>query len=523
MTIVAAMTTFNRASVGARRCLERGETVSGWTVVGWTAFGLTIVAGVVLRFTAASPLWLDEALSVHIAAGDLSLSDALRRDGHPGLYYLLLSTWIDLAGDSDFAVRALSGLFGVLSLPFGWLAAQRFGRNTAVATTALLASSPYAIRYSTETRMYALVVLLVAIGWWATQNAWDKPSPGRLILVAGAAAGLVHTHYWTLYLLTAVSLLLIAVIRRSNAEHRRSALRVLAAIIAGSATFVIWLPVFLGQLAHTGTPWAKRARPTEIFIETVQGIGGNNRFEGETLGILLIVAALLGVFTLGPARDGILSLGLSVFGPLRPLVAITVGTLGLGATAAILTAGAFEARYAGVVVPFLLLLAGRGIAVLTPRPRVAVLGLLVVLGLAINIDEARRTRSQSQEVAMAVNARVEDSDLVLFCPDQVGPATTHYLNSRIETAAYPSGTGTTVDWRDYLARVRSTDPAAFATEISERAAGGAVWFISGVGYREIDSNCGAVNSHLGNLREGEPIVGLQEVFEGMYAIRYTPR
>ena len=49
-----------------------------------------IAVGVVMRFVTASPLWLDEALSVHIAGGEEDLGDALRRDGHPGLYYLLL-------------------------------------------------------------------------------------------------------------------------------------------------------------------------------------------------------------------------------------------------------------------------------------------------------------------------------------------------------------------------------------------------------------------------------------------------
>ncbi len=49
---------------------------------------LAVALGVVARFVATSPLWLDEALSVHIASlpmGDIP--DALRHDGHPPLYY----------------------------------------------------------------------------------------------------------------------------------------------------------------------------------------------------------------------------------------------------------------------------------------------------------------------------------------------------------------------------------------------------------------------------------------------------
>src|SRR5918998_6689046 len=86
------------------------------------AVGAVVAAGVVLRFVQRSPLWLDEALSVNIAGlpvGDLL--DALRHDGHPPLYYLLLHYWMELVGDGDMAVRALSGLFAVASLPLVWL------------------------------------------------------------------------------------------------------------------------------------------------------------------------------------------------------------------------------------------------------------------------------------------------------------------------------------------------------------------------------------------------------------------
>ena len=73
-----------------------------------------------------SPLWLDEALSVNIArlpVGDLL--EALRHDGHPPLYYLLLHYWMEVVGEGDVAVRALSGIFAVASLPLAWVAGRR--------------------------------------------------------------------------------------------------------------------------------------------------------------------------------------------------------------------------------------------------------------------------------------------------------------------------------------------------------------------------------------------------------------
>src|SRR5690348_9191411 len=86
---------------------------------------VAVLAGGVLRFVTASSLWLDEALSVNIArlpVGDIG--PWLRHDGHPPLYYWLLHGWIELFGSGDVAVRALSGVFGLLTLPLAYLAGR---------------------------------------------------------------------------------------------------------------------------------------------------------------------------------------------------------------------------------------------------------------------------------------------------------------------------------------------------------------------------------------------------------------
>src|SRR5207342_2884801 len=101
---------------------------------------------------------------VNIAKLPLSgLEEALKRDGAPPLYYLLLHVWIRIFGSGDVAVRALSGVLGVIMLPLAYLAGRRLGggdpdrsRWTGWTMLLVVAASPYAIRYSTETRMYML-------------------------------------------------------------------------------------------------------------------------------------------------------------------------------------------------------------------------------------------------------------------------------------------------------------------------------------------------------------------------------
>src|SRR5207302_3096160 len=108
-------------SVRRRRSPERARAAALTTApapVGRHARTLTlgvvavVTVGVALRFTTSSHLWLDEALTVNIARLPLArIPDALRHDGSPPLYYMLLHVWIAVFGAGDVAVRALSAVF----------------------------------------------------------------------------------------------------------------------------------------------------------------------------------------------------------------------------------------------------------------------------------------------------------------------------------------------------------------------------------------------------------------------------
>src|SRR5437763_4045899 len=144
-----------------------------------TAAVVAVVAlGVVLRFLTSSHLWLDEALTVNIARLPLSrISDALRHDGSPPLYYMVLHGWIGVFGSGDVAVRALSAVFAVATLPLIWIAGLRVGgRRAGIAALLLLASSPFAIRFATEARMYSLLGLLAVAGYLLLERMLDRPS-----------------------------------------------------------------------------------------------------------------------------------------------------------------------------------------------------------------------------------------------------------------------------------------------------------------------------------------------------------
>src|SRR6187200_2795613 len=89
--------------------------------------GALVIVSLLLRTTQLGiGFWIDEGLSVGIA--DRPLSDiplALREDGSPPLYYMLLHFWLDIAGRSESGVRGLSLLFALMAIPAAWWAGRQ--------------------------------------------------------------------------------------------------------------------------------------------------------------------------------------------------------------------------------------------------------------------------------------------------------------------------------------------------------------------------------------------------------------
>lgn len=496
----------------------RGRANTGLWVVAVAA----AAAGTALRFIAPSPMWLDEALSVNIAS--LTISDAveaLRHDGHPLLYYAVLGVWLEAFGDSDAAARALSGIFSLAAAGVIWAAARRrLGGEAARYAAVLALTSPFLVRYGSEARMYALVVLLAAAGWLLTELALQRRSLVRLVALALVVAAGLHTHYWMIWLAAAASLML--AVRWLRTPAARDLLTpVLAAYACGWIGFAPWLPVLVEQAAHTGTPWAKWARPAEVAVESIEALGGGARFEPVLLGVVLAGAAVLGATLVRTGAGGV-ELGWPGRHRGAPLVAVAALTLAGGGLVATAAGSAFEARYTAVVVPLVLALAGRGLAGLPRWLAPAALAAVAVFGVAVSVDEARRDRSQGEQVADAIDARAHDGDVVVTCPDQLAPAVLRYLDTRLTVLTHPpTADPRFVDWYDYSERIAAASPGDTAAEALDRAGpGGAVWFVTAAGYRGFESDCGSLAAELRRSRPAETVVGARTTYEHMALIRH---
>lgn len=509
----------------------RARTIT--TVLCWTA----IVVGVLLRFVPRRDLWLDEALSVNIAGGPLGdITDALRRDGHPPLYYVLLHLWTSIGGDGSWWVRALSGVIGIASIPVAALAGSRVARRAGadvadrraagLVTAAVVAMIPYGVRYGAEARMYALVILLVLIGYLAIDELVGSPTVERrwpdwlaTMVVAVVGGALLWTHYWSMWLLAAVGLLAVWRWWRAKelggderAAQRRGAVLVVVGLVGAAVLFLPWVPTLLYQSEHTGTPWGEAYRPTTLLLVTIVDFAGQAVAEPQLLSyvlVLLVVVALVGVVIRGN-RGEVLQVEPRTTPLVRAEVVVVLLTLGIGWAAGAATGGTFHPRYAAVAFPLYCIAVAAGVGRLR-GPAVAATAIAVLLlgsiaSVAVEIQAPRTQAGPVAERIIADTVGNPDGVIVVTCPDQLAPATERALRSRTgrEWTVVPfpaAGDPRFVDWVDYADRNESATPEEFV----DRVVAGlpeetTVHYVFTPGYLTFDDKCERMASLLGENR-----------------------
>ncbi|MBI3848319.1 MAG: glycosyltransferase family 39 protein [Planctomycetes bacterium] len=249
---------------------------------GFMILGVLLVLAAALRAfgIASKDAWVDEANAVIIAAGSPAhIVSRLRLDSSPPLYYFLLHGWMKLFGDSEAALRSLSGLFGVGLVAAVFEVARRwFSVRTAVWAALLMAIAPIQVLYAQEIRMYTLLPL-VALGAMhftcevAMRGGW-RAALGAIFCTTLS----LYTHNYALFLLPAQAI--VALTSGTFRERFRTWLAVGAAV---AILYAPWAPILLEQLRNHGqyswlVPYWKLWGAPRFVVETAHtfalGVGG---------------------------------------------------------------------------------------------------------------------------------------------------------------------------------------------------------------------------------------------------------
>ena len=124
------------------------------------------------------PIWADDACAQWIARHGLpALFAALRNDNNFPAYYVLLSFWMRLFGDSEPAMRSLAALFYLGGAAGTFLLARSVFRDwrAALYVAIFYVGSAQAIAQAQAVRMYSMLGFLTAISIWLFWRIFVQP------------------------------------------------------------------------------------------------------------------------------------------------------------------------------------------------------------------------------------------------------------------------------------------------------------------------------------------------------------
>ena len=284
--------------------------------------GLTLV-GFLLRFynLGWNSLWLDEASTLTFARQSLIgiWESTAGGEFNPPLFYWLEHGML-LFGDSEFVLRLLPALLGVLTIPVVYLIGKEFrDRNVGLIAAALLTFSPFHIFYSQEARAYApmLFFFSLALLFYLRASRSNEVRSWVLFGVFSAVAFWMH-----FYAVVPVAVLILHALLTRAGEFRhdiRSAknltLSVIAFVVASLPLLIVTVNLFLVRTSSAPT---FGIQGLDVIYQTLRQVSGFS----DLLMVAFMVLFLIGVaYTWREDRNGALLL---IFMMVLPLAASLV-------------------------------------------------------------------------------------------------------------------------------------------------------------------------------------------------------
>ena len=406
------------------------------------ALGLVAVAARLYALDRQS-FWYDEAISVVLADNSLAdlLSGRAKDLGNPPLYPVLLRIWSLLFGSSDVAVRALSAVLGMATVPLVYLVGRRtMGARTAFVGALLFAVAPFQVQMAQEARTYTLLTFLAAASVAALMGALASPTRWWRWVLFGVVTGLMPlSHYFGFFLCVAEA----GYVAFAHRRDRWILLRATGAFLLAAAVFAFWLPAFLdqlgvqGNLARSAESWHLHFAATPLVFAFGSTLVWKDTATAWRLVIaLLAIAVFVGGLILGMLRTqrrprfGLLATWLVVPIALPTLVSLAFSPL-------------YNTRYVILSsVPFYLFVAAGLMAV----PRTLALASATVLAGAALTSQVSYLRTpvkhQWRQAAALVEGQQREGDLLVFAADYNESAYAHYARkpaTRLRLMPPPEG------------------------------------------------------------------------------------
>lgn len=404
---------------------------------------LILLLAALLRFwgIGRKALWLDEIMSVQKAStsfGDM-MAQIKAHDAHPPLFQTVEWLWLRLGSGDGFA-RIPMTVAGIIAVWLSYLVAGRLlGRTAGWITALFMTVSYFHIYYSQEARLHALVLtlflgqtyLLLRIlhqrgkarwGWWAAYG------------ILGLAS--LYTYAMCILTIGALGLayLLVTWKRRRCQFRRFIVVHLLIALL-----FLPWVPVLRATTARVSasvqTLGDDKGRPTPKQIAQGAASWALGPINWQTTTKLPPLGALLGLFLLLPACAGLMMrrtrrpariLALLFFVPLVGFVLMPMPRV-----------HTYDPKHLIFLQPlFIMALAGfrrpttKG-PIHAVKPAIYIAAVLAALNVWMLSGYYGKDVQKENWPAIVrdIRPRFRQGDVIVFSPEVMGFAFSHYLES----------------------------------------------------------------------------------------------
>lgn len=374
-------------------------------IIGLIALQLLVT----LPFISASPISIDEPFSIFYAQQDIGeFLPFLNQGNNPPLHFVFLHYWIDLFGISPLAVRSLSLLFSILTIPVLF----RFGkkilnRNFSVLLIGFFIFSTFNHYHALEARVYSLMVLFTVLIFDELYNLIFLQK-FNFIKLAFWNALLMYSHY-----LGGV-VVVVEVVVLALFVFKLTKQKIIYFVFSGIISLLLYFPALLllfervGDFSKNGT-WVARPNVSELYGNIIRFFNGN--YSILLIGIVIFILVFYNRKSL--IKDKLRSLfsGKNVF------VFLVFGLSYFGMYLfSILKQPIFIDRYILFTTPFLFVSFLIVVKYLMFEREAKIVLLLLVIPMVVFCKYIPDTDRNPNEIANYVNELKLENSQVLICP-----------------------------------------------------------------------------------------------------------
>lgn len=443
----------------------------------WLLAAIMLLAAALRAFNiGAASLWNDELFSRYYAqlGSRFMWTQGFSLETTPPTYYTLLVGWMRAFGTSEAAMRSLSLVASVATVPLVYLLAREFAAvGVALLAALLFALSPMQVYFAQEARAYALMLLPVGLALLGMARFLREPRATRHLVLYGVGAALaVYVHTTSILLVAALNLAFFA------GDRSRVGWRGLWHWVAANAVVaLLCVPEALAMLREVGAnrlSWMRPVNAHDILLSLGVLVTGPATHPGKLsigLGLLALAALAVAVWRMRPERR---ALAVLVVAPVFDFALILLA----GLRQPILVPRVLCWMWLPLSVLLACSLSRRG----AMRPALAGLfAVALVVGLGFQLGQGDRAKEPWRPLLARLRPELATADLVV-----VGPWT-----QPMGLAAYGQDLGRARHWTEGF------PPTVESTVIARQ-----------IGVREISRD-----ALITAIREGRRVLLIQREFE----------